>query len=312
LREIRLKQKQTLEDYRRKQNDAVETDAKKSDTDRLNFILAQSEIYAGFVRGGSSMEKGKSKLRRRDSMDGTEETLADNEPRFITRWTVTPPFVKNGEMRDYQLHGLNWLIRLYDHGINGILADEMGLGKTLQTISFLCYLKHIRGVNGPHIIIVPKSTLSNWMKELAKWVPSMKCISFHGSKEDRMVFRSTKLVPGNFDICVTTYEIAMIEKTALKKFKWRYLVIDEAHRIKNENSKLSVELRNYFSQCRLLLTGTPLQNNLHELWALLNFLLPDIFASATDWEKWFSVGPKAKKNEKGSSKNDLKKEKKFK
>jgi SWI/SNF-related matrix-associated actin-dependent regulator of chromatin subfamily A member 5 len=89
-------------------------------------------------------------------------------------------------MKDYQLAGLNWLIKLYDNGINGILADEMGLGKTLQTLSFLCYLKEIRGVHGPHIIVAPKSTVQNWLNEFRKWVPSMKVFGFMGSKEERV------------------------------------------------------------------------------------------------------------------------------
>jgi SWI/SNF-related matrix-associated actin-dependent regulator of chromatin subfamily A member 5 len=91
-----------------------------------------------------------------------------------------------GEMRDYQIQGLNWLIKLYDNGINGILADEMGLGKTLQTVAFLAYLKEIRGVHGPHLIIVPKSTLGNWKKEFQKWVPSVNFFCFHGNKEERV------------------------------------------------------------------------------------------------------------------------------
>lgn len=192
-------------------------------------------------------------------------------------------------MKDYQIAGLNWLIKLYDNGINGILADEMGLGKTLQSIAFLGYLKSVRNVPGPHIVVAPKSTLPNWLNEFAKWVPSLRVFGFHGDQEQRAAIREKQLVAGQFDVVVTTYEIAIKEKAALKKFKWRYLLIDEAHRIKNENSVLSQVVRLYDSAYRLLITGTPLQNNLHELWALLNFLLPDVFSSSEDFDSWFDL-----------------------
>lgn len=89
-------------------------------------------------------------------------------------------------MRDYQIQGLNWLITLYENGINGILADEMGLGKTLQTISFIGYLKHFQNIKGPHLVIVPKSTLHNWMSEFKRWCPSINVFMFHGMKDDRV------------------------------------------------------------------------------------------------------------------------------
>jgi SWI/SNF-related matrix-associated actin-dependent regulator of chromatin subfamily A member 5 len=161
-------------------------------------------------------------------------------------------------MRSYQLQGLNWLIQLHDHGINGILADEMGLGKTLQTISLLGYLKNVRHTSGPHLVIVPKSTLANWAKEFHRWCPSLNAFVLHGSKSERADQREA-LFASNFDALITTYEMAIIEKAALKKYSWRYLIIDEAHRIKNENSILSRVVRMYSSNHRLLVTGTPLQ-----------------------------------------------------
>jgi SWI/SNF-related matrix-associated actin-dependent regulator of chromatin subfamily A member 5 len=187
------------------------------------------------------------------------------------------------------MEGLNWLIKLFDNGVNGILADEMGLGKTLQTIAFLGYLKFVRQINGPHLIIVPKSVIPNWVNQLKQWCPSIVTLRFHGDKEERKQLIATKLKKGKFEICVTSFEIAIREKAALNKFNWRYLIIDEAHRIKNENSVLSQCVRFFTSQYRLLLTGTPLQNNLHELWALLNFLLPEVFNNAEDFDAWFNL-----------------------
>ncbi|KAJ0035175.1 hypothetical protein Pint_24589 [Pistacia integerrima] len=194
-----------------------------------------------------------------------------------------------GKMRDYQLAGLNWLIRLYENGINGILADEMGLGKTLQTISLLGYLHEFRGITGPHMVVAPKSTLGNWMNEIRRFCPVLRAVKFLGNPDERRHIREELLVAGKFDVCVTSFEMAIKEKSALRRFSWRYIIIDEAHRIKNENSLLSKTMRLYNTNYRLLITGTPLQNNLHELWSLLNFLLPEIFSSAETFDEWFQI-----------------------
>ena len=213
------------------------------------------------------------------------------EEYHAVRLTVQPECIKFGKMREYQLAGLNWMIRLFDHGINGILADEMGLGKTLQTISLLGYLSEYRGITGPHMVVVPKSTLGNWMNEFKRWCPMIRPFKFHGNQEARAAQKAQYLDKNNaFDVCVTSYEMVIKEKNALKKFHWRYIIIDEAHRIKNENSRLSKVMRMFACNNRLLITGTPLQNNLHELWALLNFLLPEVFGDAGQFEEWFGTG----------------------
>lgn len=204
-----------------------------------------------------------------------------------TRLESQPPNI-TGKMRSYQIEGLNFLIGLFERGINGILADEMGLGKTLQTISLLGFLRVYKNITGPHIVIVPKSTLGNWMGELSRWCPDIHAVRFQGTAEERKYQAENNVQIGKFDVVVTTYETVAKEKGHLTKFSWRYLIIDEAHRIKNENSQLSQVVRLFETQSRLLITGTPLQNNLHELWALLNFLLPDVFGSSDDFEKWFS------------------------
>ncbi|KAL0367688.1 UNVERIFIED_CONTAM: putative chromatin-remodeling complex ATPase chain [Sesamum radiatum] len=202
---------------------------------------------------------------------------------------VAQPSCIQGKMRDYQLAGLNWLIRIYENGINGILADEMGLGKTLQTISLLGYLHEFRGITGPHMVVTPKSTLGNWMNEIKRFCPVLRAIKFLGNPDERRYIREELLVAGKFDVCVTSFEMAIKEKSALRRFSWRYIIIDEAHRIKNENSLLSKTMRLYNTNYRLLITGTPLQNNLHELWSLLNFLLPEIFSSAETFDEWFQI-----------------------
>lgn len=258
-------------------------------------------MFTSFLMGGSSAigkemsqnaAKAKDARSRRSKnskseQDDAQAVLEMDESRF-TRITQQPSCIKFGTMKPYQLEGLNWMIRLHDSGVNGILADEMGLGKTLQSISLLAYLREARGIEGPHIIIVPKSTVGNWMRELKRWCPVIRAFKFMGDKDERAVQRET-VVKGDFDAVVLSYEVAIIEKSVLQKIKWKYMLIDEAHRVKNEHSKLSRVVREFKVEHRLLITGTPLQNNLHELWALLNFLLPDVFSDSEDFDSWFNV-----------------------
>ncbi|KAL8653192.1 MAG: hypothetical protein Q9226_003953 [Calogaya cf. arnoldii] len=241
----------------------------------------KSHARAGGAAGG--------RLRRTEQEEDAE--LLKDEKRGGKAETVfrdSPAFVQNGEMRDYQVAGLNWLVSLHENGISGILADEMGLGKTLQTIAFLGYLRHVRDITGPHLIVVPKSTLDNWNREFTKWTPEVNILILQGVKEERHQLINDRLIDEKFDVCITSYEMILREKTHLKKFAWEYIIIDEAHRIKNEESALAQIIRIFNSRNRLLITGTPLQNNLHELWALLNFLLPDVFGDSEAFDSWFS------------------------
>ncbi|KAI7829887.1 SNF2 family N-terminal domain-containing protein, partial [Kickxella alabastrina] len=199
-----------------------------------------------------------------------------------------PQLITGGIMREYQLEGMEWLASLYENGLNGILADEMGLGKTLQTIAFLCFLRE-RKVWGPFLILCPLSTLSNWVSEFYRFTPNTPVLLYHGNPDERKELRRKHLrkLDQNFPIVVTTYEISMRDKQALQKFAWKFIIIDEGHRIKNMNCKLIRDLKSYQSTNRLLLTGTPLQNSLSELWSLLNFLLPDIFDDLESFQAWF-------------------------
>jgi SWI/SNF-related matrix-associated actin-dependent regulator of chromatin subfamily A member 5 len=166
------------------------------------------------------------------------------------------------------------------------LTKVQGLGKTLQTISFLSYLKFHRDISGPHLIVVPKSTLQNWAREFAHWSPEFNVVLLTGTKEERADIITQRLIPQDFEVCVTSYEICLIEKSALKKFSFEYIVIDEAHRIKNVDSILSQIVRAFTSRGRLLITGTPLQNSLKELFALLNFICPEIFVDYADLDSF--------------------------
>jgi SWI/SNF-related matrix-associated actin-dependent regulator of chromatin subfamily A member 5 len=285
---------------------------------RLKFLLTQNDIFSHFA-GQSKEEGGKgakddsanapdtpTSRRSRGSsaalneMDKDEQDLMDEEAEdSVTKkfpiLTVQPRCIVYGKMRAYQLEGLNWMVRLQSNGINGILADEMGLGKTLQSISVLGHMLEFQQIRGPHLVVVPKSTLSNWVNEFGRWCPSLRVVRFHGSKDERAEMINSVIRPAarpserNWDVCITTYEVCSAEKTALTKMAWRYLIIDEAHRLKNEASQFAQTVRQFLVQHRLLLTGTPLQNNLHEMWALLNFLLPDIFASSEQFDEWFNL-----------------------
>ncbi|PWZ31801.1 putative chromatin-remodeling complex ATPase chain [Zea mays] len=296
LKELQKMKKQKIQEILDTQNAAIDADMNNKGKGRLKYLLQQTEIFAHFAKGSQSNEK-KPRGRGRHASKMTEEEedeeyLKEEEDALAgaggTRLVSQPSCIK-GKMRDYQLAGLNWLIRLYENGINGILADEMGLGKTLQTISLLGYLHEFRGIAGPHMVVAPKSTLGNWMKEIQRFCPILRAVKFLGNPEERNHIRDNLLQPGKFDVCVTSFEMAIKEKSALRRFSWRYIIIDEAHRIKNENSLLSKTMRIYNTNYRLLITGTPLQNNLHELWALLNFLLPEIFSSAETFDEWFQI-----------------------
>eukprot|EP00936_MAST-01D_sp_MAST-1D-sp1_P000161 g161.t1 len=295
------------EKARKEQSDRLAEIQSAEDTrsqNRLEYLMKQTDVFTHFMTGGEAIgskrgRKGKkgssSPAGRRGGGRMTEDQedammmKAAQKERTFTRLEQQPSIIEFGTMRKYQLEGLNWMIRLHDSHINGVLADEMGLGKTLQSISLLAYLREFRGITGPHIVVVPKTTVGNWMREFRRWCPSINVVKLQGNKDERRAILRDQMQPGTFDVVVTSYELVIIEKAALHKYSWRYLIIDEAHRIKNEKSKLSVVVRTLSVTNRLLITGTPLQNNLHELWALLNFLLPDVFTSSEDFDAWFNL-----------------------
>ena len=176
-----------------------------------------------------------------------------------------------GVLRDYQLRGAQWLVSLYENGLHGILADEMGLGKTIQVIALLSHLRNM-GVKGAMMVCAPLSTLANWKKEFAKWAPTVNVLVYHGNPEERLALRRRYLRRGmiaSLPVVLTTYEMAMRDRSVrgggLGIHHWKYIVVDEGHRLKNMNCRLIKELKAYDSGNRLLLTGTPLQNNLSEV-----------------------------------------------
>uniref|UniRef100_A0A667Z9A8 Chromodomain helicase DNA binding protein 3 n=1 Tax=Myripristis murdjan TaxID=586833 RepID=A0A667Z9A8_9TELE len=239
------------------------------------------------------------KIRSR-SQEGEEEEEAPGSP--VTDPTIKyeeqPDFVTStgGTLHLYQLEGLNWLRFSWAQGTDTILADEMGLGKTIQTIVFLYSLFKEGHTKGPFLVSAPLSTIINWEREFEMWAPDFYVVTYTGDKDSRAIIRENEFsfddtavkggkkafklrreAPIKFHVLLTSYELVTIDQTSLKSIEWACLVVDEAHRLKNNQSKFFRRLNDYKIDHKLLLTGTPLQNNLEELFHLLNFLTPNRF-----------------------------------
>lgn len=191
---------------------------------------------------------------------------------------------KNGKkLRSYQVEAVNWMTFNLKNGRNSILADEMGLGKTCQSVAFVHRLFHSLNAPGPFLVIGPLATLPHWIREFESWT-DFNTVLYHGSFEGRKLIRE-KEMRSHVDVFVTNYETVMTDAKYLKKFDWSLLIVDEAHRLKNSESKLCLSLKEEFRWGRtLLLTGTPIQNSLPELWSLLNFIQPEKFPQCSAFE----------------------------
>ncbi|XP_011692493.1 PREDICTED: chromodomain-helicase-DNA-binding protein 1 isoform X2 [Wasmannia auropunctata] len=193
-------------------------------------------------------------------------------------------------LRDYQMDGLNWMIHSWCKENSVILADEMGLGKTIQTICFLYYLFHTQQLHGPFLLVIPLSTMTSWQREMSQWAPDINFVIYLGDVNSRNIireyewcYRGSKRL--KFNVILTTYEIVLKDKAFLGALNWAVLLVDEAHRLKNDDSLLYKALTEFHTNHRLLITGTPLQNSLKELWALLHFIMPTKFTSWEEFEK---------------------------
>lgn len=205
---------------------------------------------------------------------------------------IEVPFLLRGTLREYQRDGLDWLAGLYANHTNGILADEMGLGKTIQTIALLAHLACQHEVWGPHLVIVPTSVMLNWEMEFKKWCPGFKILAYYGTQEERKRKRQGWNNDNVWNVCITSYQLVLQDQQVFKRRRWHYMILDEAHNIKNFKSQRWQTLLGFNTQARLLLTGTPLQNNLTELWSLLFFLMPAEngvggFADLQEFHDWF-------------------------
>jgi SWI/SNF-related matrix-associated actin-dependent regulator of chromatin subfamily A member 5 len=272
---------------------------------RDTFFLAKKDIFLPLLPTANYI----SKLEKDRALSGKPVDIVSSDS------VLSQPCGITATMKPYQREGLTFLVHMYHNGMSAILGDEMGLGKTLQTLALFQYLKvsepNSSAENRPFLVICPLSVLSSWANEAAKWTPDFKVIRFHGPKAererlkqetmgfiDRYGAKTTKLrakrnkkqievvdLTDNaqpVDLVITTYETFVTEQSWFKRaFAWRYVVTDEGHKLKNEKSNVSQALQTIRAEHRLLLTGTPLQNNLQELWALLHWLFPEVFTDDT-------------------------------
>lgn len=280
-------------------------------------IRCQKSLRANVMtaRGRVRNDMVNTKIRRDNFLSAHAQFLLPLLPRHnyianLTQQSAVIPYKDvhsqprgiTATLKPYQLTGLSFLVHLFQNGMPGILGDEMGLGKTLQTISLFLHLEEnfpdTSEQSRPFLVVCPLSVIGSWNAEIEKWAPSLKALVFHGTMEERKRLKlvalgmetldptSTKKrkrdAISNYKVIITTYEVFAAEKGWFQSaFVWRYVVLDEGHRIKNKATHVSSALQALSAEHRLILTGTPLQNNLLEMWALLHWLLPDVFTDKT-------------------------------
>ncbi|KAK4989749.1 hypothetical protein LTR66_006989 [Elasticomyces elasticus] len=298
------KQKQTLPPKMDTARNRVRADiATNTKAKQDAFVLKHKDIFLPLLPPEHNYVY---KLEQKSKSAETRETVTHEN-------LIRQPNGIKANMKPYQLEGLSWLVYMYKNGMSAILGDEMGLGKTLQTLSLFSYLEEhnpVVGENRPYLVVCPLSVLSSWVAEAQKWAPHLKVLRFHGPPVERNKLKD--IAQGKMDhygnkvaqpkkrqrkntgmtvlttdirhvnVIVTTYESFVAEQSWFKSaFVWRYCVLDEGHKIKNEKSNVAHALQSLRSEFRLLLTGTPIQNDLQEMWALLHWLFPDIFTIKT-------------------------------
>ncbi|GAY44316.1 hypothetical protein CUMW_081240 [Citrus unshiu] len=258
-----------------------------------------------FIKIQSRSHRSSCNKQKSSPQDVTEST---KKPKEFQQYEHSPEFLSGGSLHPYQLEGLNFLRFSWSKQTHVILADEMGLGKTIQSIAFLASLFGER--ISPHLVVAPLSTLRNWEREFATWAPQMNVVMYVGTSQARNIIREYEFYfPKNpkkvkkkksgqvvseskqdrikFDVLLTSYEMINLDSASLKPIKWQCMIVDEGHRLKNKDSKLFSSLKQYSTRHRVLLTGTPLQNNLDELFMLMHFLDAGKFGSLEEFQEEF-------------------------
>ena len=274
-------------------NEILALDFDNDDEDALHRAAAQNAQNALVSAQNKAKQFDNSEPFKNPDTNGEEMNFQN--PTLLGDISIEQPKMLKCTLKEYQIKGLNWLANLYEQGINGILADEMGLGKTVQSISVLAYLAETHNIWGPYLVVTPSSTLHNWQQEISKFVPQFKVLPYWGHAKDRKVLRKfwdrkslryDKDAP--FHVLVTSYQLIVSDIAYFQKMKWQYMILDEAQAIKSSQSSRWKSLLSLSCRNRLLLTGTPIQNSMQELWALLHFIMPTLFDSHDEFSDWFS------------------------
>lgn len=273
--------------------------AKVTKFDNLTFEEEDEDKLKAIARANAQHALAEAQQKARDfnkdaELDEEGEMNFQN-PTGMGEVEIEQPKLLNAQLKEYQLKGLNWLVNLYEQGINGILADEMGLGKTVQSISVMAYLAEKYDIWGPFLVVAPASTLHNWEQEIRKFVPEFKVLPYWGTAADRKTLRKfwdrkhkTYKKEASFHVMITSYQLVVSDVSYFQKMGWQYMILDEAQAIKSSQSSRWKCLLGFHCRNRLLLTGTPIQNNMQELWALLHFIMPSLFDSHDEFSEWFS------------------------
>ncbi|KUJ12768.1 putative DNA helicase INO80 [Mollisia scopiformis] len=276
--------------------------AKVTNFEDLDFDAEDESALqaAAIANAQNAIQEAQNKARAFNNQDDTPAMDDEGEMNFqnpsgMGDVDIEQPKMLQAQLKEYQLKGLNWLVNLYEQGINGILADEMGLGKTVQSISVMGYLAEKHNIWGPFLVVAPASTLHNWQQEITKFVPMLKVLPYWGTAADRKVLRKfwdrkhiTYTRDAPFHVLITSYQLVVSDVNYFQKMKWQYMILDEAQAIKSSQSSRWKSLLGFHCRNRLLLTGTPIQNNMQELWALLHFIMPSLFDSHDEFSEWFS------------------------
>lgn len=256
----------------------------------LSFAEATWEKDIDIAFAQDAIDEYKSREAAMTIQGKTVDAQRKKSKASLRKLDEQPEWLKGGTLRDYQLEGLNFLVNSWRNDTNVILADEMGLGKTVQSVSMLGFLQNVQQIHGPFLVVVPLSTLTNWAKEFRKWLPDMNVVVYVGNRASREVCQEYEFYTNKktgrlikLNTLLTTYEVVLKDRAILSKIKWNYLMVDEAHRLKNSEASLYTALCEFSTKNKLLITGTPLQNSVEELWALLHFLDQDKFRNKDDF-----------------------------
>lgn len=300
----------TTADDETENNDSDENEESSSETEDdveehaeigIQYLIEQNNETTNDLIDTNSSESNKEIT---DIVAAAAESIQPKGNTLSSVQVITKvPFLLKYQLREYQHIGLDWLVAMFEKNLNGILADEMGLGKTIQTISLIAHLACEKGIWGPHLIVVPTSVMLNWEMEFKKWCPALKILTYYGNPKERRIKRKGWTKPNTFHVCITSYKLVVQDHQSFRRKKWIYFILDEAQHIKNFQSQRWQMLLNFNSSRRLLLTGTPLQNNLMELWSLMHFLMPNVFQSHREFKDWF-VNPVTGMVEGNNEKND--------